>query len=82
MNLAFCILLFILLDCVTNESHFAPKGCLVLLTAFYQPKKALLIRQFKFNIKHWLNNSNSLYVQFMITTELMKSVRNNETFWK
>ena len=42
MNLAFSIvLLFTLLDCVTNESSLALKGCHVPLTAFYQPVKAL-----------------------------------------
>ena len=43
MDLAFSIvLLFILLDCVTNESGLAAKGCHVPLTAFYQPVKGLL----------------------------------------
>ena len=44
MNFAFSIvLLFTLLDCVTNESSLALKGCHVPLTAFYQPVKALYI---------------------------------------
>ena len=43
MNLAFSIvLLFTLLDCVTNESSLALKGCHVPLTAFYRPVKALM----------------------------------------
>ena len=51
MNLAFSIvLLFTLLDCVTNESSLALKGCHVPLTAFYRPVKALLMSLF-----HYLN---------------------------
>ena len=43
MNLAFSIgLLFTLLDCVTNESSPALKGCHVPLTMFYRPVKAFL----------------------------------------
>ena len=43
MNSAFSIiLLFILLDCVTNVNSLTLKGCHVLLTAFYRPVKALL----------------------------------------
>ena len=43
MNLAFSIvLLFTLLDCVTNESSLALKGCHVPLTAFYRAVKALV----------------------------------------
>ena len=43
MNVAFgIVLLFILLDCVTNEKPPCAKGCHVPLTAFYQPVKALL----------------------------------------
>ena len=44
MNQAFTIvLLSILLDCVTNESSLALKGCRVPLTEFYRPVKALLV---------------------------------------
>ena len=44
MNVAFSIvLLFILLDCVTNEKPPCVKGCHVPLTAFYRPVKALII---------------------------------------
>ena len=43
MNFAFSIVvLFILLDCVTNEKQPCAKGCHVPLTAFYRPVKALL----------------------------------------
>ena len=43
MNVAFSIvLLFILLDCATNEKPSRAKGCHVPLTVFYRPVKALL----------------------------------------
>ena len=44
MNVALnTVLLFILLDCVTNEKPpCAAKGCHIPLTAFYRPVKALL----------------------------------------
>ena len=42
MNVAFSIvLLFILLDCMTNEKPPCAKGCHVPLTAFNRPVKAL-----------------------------------------
>ena len=42
MNAAFSfVLLFILLDCVTNEKPPYAKGCHVSLTAFYRPVKVL-----------------------------------------
>jgi len=47
MNWAFCIvLLFIVLDCVTNVNSLTLKWCHVPLTAFYRPVKAVL---------HWLD---------------------------
>ena len=43
MNVAFSIvLLFILLDCVTNKKPPCAKGCHVPLTAFYQWVKTLV----------------------------------------
>ena len=42
MNVTFSNLLFILLDCVTNEKPPCAKGCHVPLTAFYRPVKALI----------------------------------------
>ena len=54
MNLAFSIvLLFTLLDCVTNESSLALKGCHVPLTAFYRAVKALVILDASFLLKIW-----------------------------
>ena len=56
MNLAFSIvLLFTLLDCVTNESSLALKGCHVPLTAFYRAVKALLILFPKKQAKNKIN---------------------------
>ena len=53
MNLAFSIvLLFTLLDCVTNESSLALKGCHVPLTAFYRAVKALFWTG-KMGFTHW-----------------------------
>ena len=44
MNWAFSIvLLFILLDCVTNKKQLGTQGSHVPLTMFYRPVKALLI---------------------------------------
>jgi len=43
MNWAFCIvLLFILLDCVTNVKSLTFEWCHIPLTAFYRPVKAVL----------------------------------------
>ena len=47
MNLAFrIVLLFILLNCVTNQILLA-QGCHIPLTAFYRPVKALLRQSVK-----------------------------------
>ena len=63
MNVAFSIvLLFILLDCVTNEKTPCTKGCHVPLTAFYWPVKALLI----YNVIVFTSNDNEPFLKLVI----------------
>ena len=60
MNFAFSIvLLFILLDCVTNEKQPCTKGCHVPLTAFYRPVKALCKCKFNVKLRECLHNHPS-----------------------
>ena len=62
MNVAFSIvLLFILLDCVTNEKPPCAKGCHVPLIAFYRPVKALLMA----NSEYSQELSAFIYLQIM-----------------
>ena len=53
------VLLFILLDCVTNEKPPCAKGCHVPLTAFYRPVKALLNKQDKSSLNSHIPESTS-----------------------
>ena len=65
------------LDCVTNESSLALKGCHVPLTAFYEPVKALVITTVLYS-----GESQSPIQQIKIETYLKNHQSHFLSFWR